>query len=365
MNSQGYLAEDLETLKKRTRQIGWVAWAVAIFVMIYGTPIVYELATDHGIPAGVAWMLSLAADGALCVGLIATPVLAQLGVSAGWVGTLRWVSGLITWALQTASSWIAPNGPDMVGVGVHTAGPLLLFFVVEAASYFQRKVSTAIEEKTRALASAEQKDADRRARYAEMEADLRATRAEVAALTSERDRVLQDLNRLAAEATSGRESDASTITNLRATVTDLETQIDSLHTNTEVRVREASEARSEELRELRRENRQLRLEASVPHLDARRRDRSGGATKTSGAANLVPSNRSRFTDEEAVQHLLEVPSDPVNGLPSGGLREWSKQAIVNELGVGWTRAPRLLEKVTEAQQQRAAEGSSEQRAVGQ
>jgi hypothetical protein len=353
VNSREHLSQDLETIIKRTKQIGAVAWLVAIFVMVYGTPIVYELATDHGIPAGVAWMLSLAADGALVVGLIATPVLAQLGIPAGWVGTLRWVSGGTTWTLQTLSSWIAPGGPDMVGVGVHSAGPLLLFVVVEAASYFQRKVASAIVEKTRALEAAEQKDADRRAHLAEMEADLRSTRAEVSALTSEREGHLREIEALKADAASNASDRDSEIADLRASVKAAEAEKDDLREAYERKVEALSAEHAEALRKLRQQHSEkvaaIRAEASTINLADRRRRQTGDPSKA--------APKPRVSDEEAVQRLLDT---------DGGLtRDWSQKAIVDELGVGWGRAPRLLEAVTEEQARRRPGGASGDQAVNQ
>ena len=377
MNSREHLSQDLDTLIKRTKQIGYVAWAVAILVMVFGTPIVFDFLTDHQIPGEVAWMLSLAADGALIVGLIATPVLAQLGVPAGWVGTLRYVTGFSTWALQTAGSWTAKDGPDGVGIAAHSFGPILLFFAVEAASSFQRKVGTALTDKARELEAAEQKDADRRAHLAELEANLRAARAEVSALTSERDGALQENERLTAELASVAHASTSETATLRTSMKALEEEKERLRDTYEVRLRaaanraaedlrKAEEARVEEVQRLKRDAseklRQVRAEASVPHLSDRRRDKAGGV---SGGGNLKPSNRARFNDEEAVQRLLETPSDPARNLPSGDVREWSQQAIVDTLGVGWTRAPRLLEAVTEEQARRRSEGAAGGKAVNE
>lgn len=353
MNSREHLSQDLETIIKRTKQIGAVAWLVAIFVMVYGTPIVYDLATDHGIPAGVAWMLSLAADGALVVGLIATPVLAQLGIPAGWVGTLRWVSGGTTWTLQTLSSWIAPGGPDMVGVGVHSAGPLLLFVVVEAASYFQRKVASAIVEKTRALEAAEQKDADRRAHVAEVEANLRAALAEVSSLTSEKEGRLREIERLESEAASNTSDRDSEIADLRASIKASEAEKEDLREAYERKVEALSAEHAESLRKLRQQHSEklsaVRAEASTINLADRRRRHSGEPVKA--------APKPRVSDEEAVQRLLDT---------DGGLtREWSQKAIVDELGVGWGRAPRLLEAVTEEQSRRRSDGGSGDQAVNE
>ncbi|MEU4558482.1 hypothetical protein AB0F72_08830 [Actinoplanes sp. NPDC023936] len=340
MNSRQHLAEDLDRLKKRTQQVGWVAWAVAIFVMIYGTPIVYGLATAHGIPAGVAWMLSLAADAALVVGLIATPVLAQLGIKAGWVGTLRWVSGGITWALQTASSWIAAGGPDWVGVGVHTAGPLLLFFVVEAASYFQRKVSAAIEMKARALAAAEQSDADRRTHLAETESALRARTAELTAARTELESLTERLTAVGHHADRTKTELALTgeryeneIASLRKALTD---QRDTLTAEHEEAVRRLREKHREALTE-------ARAAAGAVSLTAYR-------NRATGNGRQAGTGKSWLSDEDAVQMMLTAHSDPNH--------EWSQNAVRTLTGVGLGRAPKLIDLWLTAVTEKAANGKA-------
>lgn len=361
MNSRERLEADLDRTVNRAAAVNYLAWGVALFVMAYGTPIVYRLATAHSIPAGVAWMLSLASDGALCVGLIATPILAALQVPAGWVGALRWVAGFITWALQTADPWTRRGGVDLVGVGVHTAGPALLFFAVEAASYFHRKVAAKIDEMRFNLQRAEQADADRRAHLAELEADLRASKAEILALTSERDQHLQRIENLTTEAASTDEATTSRITALEASLRQSQADKTAIRDDYENRLQAASNTHTEELQRLRRELRQARAEADTINLDARRQGRTGGTSKPS----VKTTSRPRMTDEEAVQRLLEAPADPAKGLPPGDLREWKQQDIVNELGVGWSRAPRLVEAVAEAQERLRSEASPDVLAVNQ
>ncbi|WP_433651013.1 hypothetical protein ACQP2C_32380 [Micromonospora zamorensis] len=138
---------ELDSLRRSAKVINVLAWGVVALIMVYGTPIVFEYLTKHGVPRETAWMLSLATDGALAVGLVATPVLAQHGIKAGWVGALRWIAGLATWALNTSDSWSHKGGPDVGGVISHSWGPLLMFAAVEGAAYFGRKISEVIRKK--------------------------------------------------------------------------------------------------------------------------------------------------------------------------------------------------------------------------
>jgi len=105
-----------------------------------------------------------------------------------------------------------------------------------------------------------------------------------------------------------------------------------------------------------------KAEASLPHLDDRRNktrgDRAGGASKAGSPKTVI-------SDEAAVQKLLSHPGDPARNIPAGDIREWSQKAITEEAGVGYGRAPRILEMVTQAQRLRASETPSGDRAVNQ
>lgn len=324
MNSREHLNDKLTTATARSKQVNYVAWGVAVFVMIYGTPIVFDLATAHGIPGGVAWMLSLAADASLCVGLIATPVLASLSVAAGWVGTLRWVSGLITWALQTGSSWTHPGGVDGVGVAVHTAGPLLLFFAVEAASYFHRKVSAALTDLRRELAQAEQTDADVRAERAEIDAQLRSTTAELTAARAEITALTERLTAATAHAESERDTAALNARRLDAENAALRTQL----------TEQAEKAAADKAQALREQKEKLtdrfsKDRAENPTVLSDYRD--GRTAKTPS----LPSNRPAMSDEAAVQAMLAAHDDPDF--------EWSKNAVRTLTGAGFGRIPGLID----------------------
>lgn len=313
MSSLKHRAEDLERLIKRSNWVGYFAWAVAIIVMIYGTPIVYGFLVGTHVPTEVAWLLSLAADFALVVGLIATPVLAELNQPAGWVGTLRWVAGFITWALQTAGSWTAKNGPYMVGVLSHSAGPILLFFAVEAASSFQRKVASALAEKTRQLESAEQRDADVRAERAEIDAKLRSTAAE---LTAARSQVASLTDRLTSIAeTTDADKAAATLTAER-----YEARITALIAEHDEAVKRLKEKHREALTATRPGKGAVSLSA----YRASRTEKPGGK----------PTGKAELTDEEAVQMMLAAHDDPDH--------DWSKNSVRTLTGVGVGRAEKLI-----------------------
>ena len=335
MNSRDHLSQDLETLIKRTKQIGYVAWAVAILVMVFGTPIVFDFLTDHDIPGSVAWMLSLAADGALIVGLIATPVLAQLGVPAGWVGTLRYVAGFSTWALQSAGSWFHQGGVDGVGVAAHSVGPILLFFAVEAASSFQRKVAEALTGKARELERVEQRDADQRAHLAEVESNLRALTAELETANRKAADLANQLDAVYAD----RDGERSTAT---LTAERYEKEIGELRLALSADRERLTGERDEAVRRLTAEH-----EEATRKLKERHREALTAARTDSGAVSLT-AYRNRATgkaapaltgkpvlsDEAAVQMMLDAHDDPDF--------EWSQNAVRTLTGVGLDRAKKLI-----------------------
>jgi len=190
VTEQEALADELAHLRRRSQLPGRITWGVAVLVMVYGAPIVYRFLVANEVPRETAWILSIAVDLGLAAGLVGTPILAELGIKAGWMGALRWVAGFATLALNTAESWLHEDGIHWSGVFAHSWGPLIMFVVVEAAAYFQRKISDAIRAKKAELAALQRADrkaeddrqaAIRQARQAEAEAVRRAEEAEAEA----------------------------------------------------------------------------------------------------------------------------------------------------------------------------------------
>lgn len=315
------VTDDATTVERTSRIIGRVVWAVAVMVMIFGIPLAYKLLTSHGVPPATAWLLSIATDGALIVGLVATPVLAKHGVSAGWVGTLRWVAGLATWAMQTADPWTRPTGVDWIGVFTHSIGPVLLFFVVEAAAYFQRRMGEVIRRLRADTDAARHKAADTNAVIADLHARLNTA-------TAERDQHLREAEMYRAEATSSATSIAEMEARLHAAQTETETALEAMRAE-----------HTEALRRLRAQHAEKLAEAGTVKLSDYRRPASGSTTKT--------ARRPRVSDDEAVAKCLD--SDP------DLRRSWTQSEVVAASGCGWGRAPRLLELLTEEQRRRASE----------
>jgi hypothetical protein len=134
---------DITDLERTRRWINVAVWGIALGVMIYGAINVTALLIDHGVWVQVAWLLSVMIDLTMCVALMGDRVLHRYGRRDGWVTALRWLTAVMTLVLNTTRPALAH---DWVGVGIHTAGPVLLMLVAEGASSFQRQLATIIRD---------------------------------------------------------------------------------------------------------------------------------------------------------------------------------------------------------------------------
>jgi hypothetical protein len=137
------LTADIADLERTRRLINIAVWGIALGVMIYGAINVTALLIDHGVWVQVAWLLSVMIDLAMCVALMGDRVLHRYGRRDGWVTALRWLTAVMTLVLNTTRPALAH---DWVGVGIHTAGPVLLMLVAEGASSFQRQLTAIIRD---------------------------------------------------------------------------------------------------------------------------------------------------------------------------------------------------------------------------
>lgn len=319
MSANNASAAELDSIRRTYRVVSICVWLIAAAVMVYGVPIVYTLLVAHDIPKGIAWLLSLIVDAALIVGLVATPMLARYNIAARWVGALRWVSGGMTWFLQTAGSWFKDEGPDYMGVAIHSAGPLLLFFVVEAASYFQRKMSSKI---------------------AELEADVRQDEARLAAERAE----MQSLRQRLAEVIAER----GDVDAVRLTVEEQAATIEALRVDVEAAERRRVEDLTALTERLTAEHVETVRALKERHTVALQRAKAEGSTVNlneyrrthNGKGSTVTPGRTAMSDEEAVQAMLAVSRDPGY--------EWSQNAVRTLTGAGFTRAKNLIAAWREA-----------------
>ncbi|MGW3591546.1 DUF2637 domain-containing protein [Streptomyces fungicidicus] len=135
------------------RALSGGTWLIVCGAMLYSILTVTPLMAAH--TAGewdwTAPILPLVVDAAVVIVVKLDDVLARLGGHGGrWPVVLRWMTGLMTLALNTADSALKK---DLVGVAVHSVAPLLLIVTAETSLAYRRAIAAAVaglEEKQRA-----------------------------------------------------------------------------------------------------------------------------------------------------------------------------------------------------------------------
>ncbi|MGA5411547.1 DUF2637 domain-containing protein [Streptomyces lavendulocolor] len=184
-------------------------WAITagalLFSVLTVTPLVRSVS-----PPGWEWtapILPLVVDAAVIIVVKLDSVISRLGGEGGaWPVLLRWMTGLMTLALNVGNSALHH---DWVGMAVHSVAPLLLIVTAEAGLSYRRAITSALAriareqaeeaDKQRAEREArEQRERDERERaQAAKEQSEREARELAAAL--ERERAEREEARLAAE----------------------------------------------------------------------------------------------------------------------------------------------------------------------
>ncbi|MEV5248430.1 DUF2637 domain-containing protein [Streptomyces werraensis] len=128
-------------------------WLIVSGAMLYSILTVTPLMAAHT-PEKWDWtapILPLVVDAAVVIVVRLDSVLARLGGHGGaWPIALRWMTGVMTLALNTADSALKK---DLVGVAVHAVAPLLLIVTAETGLAYRRAITTAVtalEERQRA-----------------------------------------------------------------------------------------------------------------------------------------------------------------------------------------------------------------------
>jgi hypothetical protein len=162
---------------EKTLRLSWVIVAGAVlFSVLTVTPLVQRVTPDGwGLTAPI---LPIVVDAAVVIVVRVDAIVARLDGEAGfWPALLRWLTGLMTLALNVGDS--ALKG-DLVGVGVHAVAPILLIVTAEAGLKWRRAITTAVERIEREHAAdrerertelREREDRERADREREQEAD--------------------------------------------------------------------------------------------------------------------------------------------------------------------------------------------------
>ncbi|MFB7578227.1 DUF2637 domain-containing protein [Streptomyces hydrogenans] len=145
-------------------------WLIVCGAMLYSVLTVTPLMRAHT-PDAWDWtapILPIVVDAAVVIVVRLDSVLARLGGEGGrWPVVLRWMTGIMTLALNTADSALRE---DLVGVAVHAVAPLLLIVTSETGLAYRRAITAAVaglEERERAERQRREQEARRRAEEAE------------------------------------------------------------------------------------------------------------------------------------------------------------------------------------------------------
>ncbi|MFZ3594640.1 DUF2637 domain-containing protein [Streptomyces sp. BH104] len=125
------------------RALSGGTWLIVCGSMLYSILTVTPLMADHTAPkwAWTAPILPLVVDAAVVIVVKLDDVLARLGGHGGrWPIALRWMTGLMTWALNVGDSAL---NKDLVGVAVHSVAPLLLIVTAETSLAYRRALAAA------------------------------------------------------------------------------------------------------------------------------------------------------------------------------------------------------------------------------
>ncbi|WP_411069389.1 DUF2637 domain-containing protein [Streptomyces sp. cmx-4-25] len=145
-------------------------WLIVCGAMLYSVLTVTPLMRAHT-PDEWDWtapILPIVVDAAVVIVVRLDSVLARLGGEGGrWPVVLRWMTGIMTLALNTADSALKK---DLVGVAVHAVAPLLLIVTAETGLAYRRAITAAVsglEERQRAERRQREQEARQRAEEAE------------------------------------------------------------------------------------------------------------------------------------------------------------------------------------------------------
>ncbi|WSQ11163.1 DUF2637 domain-containing protein [Streptomyces sp. NBC_01231] len=173
-------------IRSAERALSVGTWLIVSGAMLYSVLTVTPLMSEHTADRWdwTAPILPLVVDAAVVIVVKLDDVLARLGGHGGrWPVALRWMTGLMTLALNTADSALKK---DLVGMAVHAVAPLLLIVTAETGLAYRRAIAAAVNA-LEAAQKVEREQAEHRAREREERArqEARQEREHAAALARE------------------------------------------------------------------------------------------------------------------------------------------------------------------------------------
>ncbi|MFD8222650.1 DUF2637 domain-containing protein [Streptomyces massasporeus] len=161
-------------------------WLIVCGAMLYSILTVTPLMAKHTAEKWdwTAPILPLVVDAAVVIVVKLDDVLARLGGNGGrWPIVLRWMTGLMTLALNTADSALKN---DLVGVAVHSVAPLLLIVTAETSLAYRRAIAAAMAAlEAKQAAERERREQAARERAEQARAEAREEREHAAQLARE------------------------------------------------------------------------------------------------------------------------------------------------------------------------------------
>ncbi|MFE9256076.1 DUF2637 domain-containing protein [Streptomyces sp. NPDC006879] len=150
-------------IRSAERALSVGTWLIVFGAMLFSVLTVTPLMARHTADAWdwTAPILPLVVDAAVVIVVKLDDVLARLGGHGGrWPVVLRWMTGLMTLALNTADSALKK---DLVGMSVHAVAPLLLIVTAETGLAYRRAIARAVSD-LEARQKAEREERERAAR---------------------------------------------------------------------------------------------------------------------------------------------------------------------------------------------------------
>lgn len=194
---------DRDALRGVERALSVGTWVIVVGAVLFSVLTVTPLVSVHT-PSAWRWtapILPIVVDTAVVIVVRLDAVLARLGGHGGWWPVvLRWMTGLMTLALNIGNSALKK---DLVGVSIHAVAPLLLIVTAEAGLAYRRALSAAVTRREDAAAA--------RAAEREQRAQAReeAARAERQAAREAEDRRLREEREHAARLAREEREDAA------------------------------------------------------------------------------------------------------------------------------------------------------------
>ena len=128
--------------RQAARAMDVVLFTVALLTMAFSLGNIHDFALDNHVDDPIAFFLAPAIDLALIAALIGDAVLSRRGLDAGeWATRLRWYAAAATLVLNSWSSWARL---DVASIVLHTALPVLLFILAEAAVPYRQRFAESV-----------------------------------------------------------------------------------------------------------------------------------------------------------------------------------------------------------------------------